>query len=157
MKLVYLIALMLLIVPCGASSVDVTVNTSVINSNYLEIGIWIIILLLGVFFLVASNITTKETGAPLWALIAPFFTFAAAYFSTMLQYIQVTTYYDSTADTYRVVTEHFIYHLDWMATGLLGLLFVFSFVNMWYILTKKPIERPTRNEMFGSGESTARE
>lgn len=148
MKWVHLIALLLLIVPCGASSVNVTVNTSVMDSNYLDVGIWIVILLLGIFFFVLSNLTTKDTGAPLWALIAPFFTFAAMYFSTMLQYVQVTTYYDSGIDTYRSVTEHFIYHLDWIGVGLLGVLFIFSFINTWYILSKSPVEKPQRDEVF---------
>ena len=157
-RLGLLIAILLLVGTCSAySSVNVTADTTVVNSPYLEVGIWVIIVGLGVFFFVLSNITTKETGAPIWALLAPFFTFASAYFSTKLQYIMATTYYDTSANTYRVITEHFVYHLDWIATCLLGILFIFSFINMWYILTKAPVERPNRKEIYGSGENNNRE
>jgi len=158
MKWLRLIALLLLIIPCSAySSINVTVDTNVVNSPYLDVWIWVIIVVLGIFFLVLSNLTTKDTGAPLWAIIAPFFTFASAYFSTKLQYINSEIFYDASTNTYRVITEHFVYHLDWIAIGLLGAVFILSFINMWFILTKKPVEKPQRQEILGNGEDNNRE
>lgn len=160
MKWLYLIALVLLIAPCsayGTYGVNVTSDTTVVSSSFLDIYIWALILVIGIFFLVLSNITTKDTGAPLWALLSPFFLFAAAYFSSMLQRVEVIMCFNSNTGRYEILIENLVYHLDWIAIGLFGVLFIFSFINMWYVLTKNPVEKPNRKEIYGNGEDSSRE
>ena len=157
MKWLYLIALVLLISPCsayGTTGVNVTSDTTVVSSNFLDIYIWALILIVGIFFLVLSNLTSKETGAPIWALLSPFFLFSAAYFSSMLQRVEVIMCFNSNTGQYEILIENFIYHLDWIAVGLFGILFIFSFINMWYILTKKPLERTKRSDLYGDRTSS---
>lgn len=124
-----------------------TVDTTIVNSPYLDVNIWILILLLGVLFFIMSRTPYFDNGTrAVWALLCPFFTLGAAYFSSMLQYTSTTTFYNQTANTVQVISEHFIYHLDWLAVGLLGILFIFSFINAWAVLMEKPVEKPTKEE-----------
>jgi hypothetical protein len=140
------ILLAMLCTPCFAisSNVNVSADTTVVNATGLDIGLWYFITIIGIALFVLSHVTPVES-APIWAILSPFFTFASMYFSTQLQYTYVTTYFDSTTSFYYTALQTFTYHMDWAAVGVLGVMFVFSFLNMWYILTRNPVERPGKN------------
>lgn len=133
---------------CASSNTtNVTVDTTVINTPYLDVTIWILMLLLGIMFLVLSHIPSMDRSSAIWAVLAPFFTFTATFFSRTLQYTNTEIFYDS--GTYKVVTEYSIYHLDWLAVGVLGVLFLFSFINVFYVASRKPITKPQAKEVYG--------
>jgi hypothetical protein len=142
MKKVIGILLLLFLIP-PVMAVD-SVNTSIVNTPYIDINIWYFITIMGLLLMFISNITTKEQNAPLWALLAIFFTFPSAYFANMLSR---TTIAQSTASdgSVSVAIQQTVFHPEWLNV-ILGIVFVFSFINVWYILTKKPIEKPTRQE-----------
>ena len=136
-----LLCLLLLASPILAAD---TVSTSVVDSPYIDINIWYFITFMGLLLMFISNITTKEQNAPLWALIAIFFTFPSAYFANMLSR---TTIAQSVASdgSVSVAIQQTVFHPEWLSY-LLGIIFVLSFLNIWYIWTRNPIEKPTRKE-----------
>jgi hypothetical protein len=141
-KILSLLFLLLIISPVIA--VD-SVKTSIVSTPYIDISIWYFITIMGLLLMFVSNITSKEQNAPLWALLAIFFTFPSAYFANMLSR---TTIAQSTASdgTVSVAIQQTVFHPEWLNV-ILGIVFVLSFINVWYIWTKKPIEKPTRQEI----------
>ena len=136
-KVIGILLLLFLISPVIAAD---TVNTSIVSSPYIDINIFFFIVILALLFLFISNVTTPEQNAPLWALIALFFAFPAAYFANM---ISRTTIAQTTASdgTLSVAIQQTVFHPEWLSY-LLGLIFIISLVNVFYIWTKKPIEKP---------------
>ena len=130
--LLLLLILLACITFASAAEVNVTVDTPVVNTPYISEGLWIMITLLGLGFMILANITVKNTGAAIWALISPFFMIASAYFASNIEHVEVTTVYDSATGTFNVLSQHFVYHVDWFAQ-IMGIMFVLSFINMWYI------------------------
>jgi hypothetical protein len=143
-KQIVLISLLLfLVLPASALT---SISTSVIETSYLSLDIWIWLVLFGFGFMILSNMTTPEQNNVLWALIAPFFMFPAAYFASMLQEVTKVSNFNTTSNMTDFSISISVYHIDWLAY-LLGLMFIFSFINVLYIATKKPIEKPTQNEL----------
>jgi len=141
-KLLFIISLILMV---GISSAaNITVDTTVVNSTYLNVEIWMMIFIIGLACMFLSHIPGWDKSNPIWACLSPFFTFAAAWFSTSLQYVNTIILSDDS-----IILEHYIYHLDWMAIGLLGVVFIFSCLNVAYVLSGKStsVQKPTRDEI----------
>ena len=120
----------------------VTVDTTIVNSTYLDVTIWMMILLLGLICMFLSHIPNWDKTNPIWACLSPFFTFAALWFSTSLQYTNAVVFSNDS-----IVLQHYIYHLDWMAVGLLGIVFIFSCLNVAYVLSGNSIKKPGKEEI----------
>ena len=157
----HFLLLILLIILVGTVSavntnVSVTVDTTVVNSPYLDVNVWELILLLGLVTMFLSHIPGWDKTNPIWACLSPFFTFTALWFSNSIQYVHVNDYYNNATGNYNIVLEHFIYHLDWIAVGLLGVVFVFSCINVAYVLSGKSITKPSRDEIYTPENSNRR-
>lgn len=155
MKLIPLLLLsILLIQTVSAASVNASVDTNVIDSTFLDVDIWVLITVSGWALFVLSQLTTRDTGNAIWACLCPFFTFASAWFSVFLQRTQVDISYDSVNDVYNVLSEHFIFHLDWLAVGLFGIIFIFSVLNWIHVIFVKregKKEFASREDVYGPG------
>jgi len=126
-----------------SSAANITVDTTVVNSTYLNVEIWMMIFVIGLACMFLSHIPGWDKSNPIWACLSPFFTFATAWFSTSLQYTNTILLSDNT-----IILEHYIYHLDWMATGLLGVVFIFSCLNVAYVLSGRSIQKADRDEIY---------
>lgn len=143
-------AVALLMIPASAAVTNATIETTVISTVYLDFNIWIFITLLGFGFLILSNIVdVKRHNAALWALIAPFFMWPAAYFAGMIQ----TMSYVPTVDQYgmiHIVIQQTVFNIPWLQI-VLGIMALFTTINFFYIITKKDspasVEKPTRREL----------
>lgn len=144
---ILLVFLMAIIPSVSAEVNNATIVTTVINTPYLDMTIWVFIVLLGLGFMILSNITTKDQNNALWALISPFFMWPSAYFATMIQ----TMSYVPVADANNIVhitIQQTVFHPEWLAI-VLGIISLFSTINVYYILTKKPFERESRDNIYG--------
>ena len=146
-KLILLAALVLALVqPVFAGIDNTTISTTIINTQYLDLTIWILIVLLGFGFLILSNIQTEwNKNAALWAIIAPFFLFPAAYFSLQIQTMSYVPTVDSDG-VIHVAIQQTVYHPEWLAL-VLGIMFILSVINIFYILTRKAVVKPSRKEL----------
>ena len=142
----FLLSLALLTLLQPVSAINSTINTSIVNSPYLSVNLWVFITCIGLFFMVLSNLTSPEQNNSLWALIAPFFIFASAYFALMMQTTTITQNID-TSGLVTVAIQQTVYHPEWLA-AIMGIVFLCSIVNVWFVMTRKPIERPTQDEIF---------
>ncbi len=139
-QLLFIISLILIV---GVSSAaTVTVDTTVVNSTYLNVEIWMMIFIIGLVCMFLSHIPGWDKSNPIWACLSPFFTLAAAWFSTSLQYTNTILLSDNT-----IILEHYIYHLDWAAVGLLGIVFIFSCLNVAYVLSGRSVQKAGREEI----------
>ena len=129
---------------------DLGLNTTdlVINTPYLDFNLWILITLIGLGFLVFSRWEKNPQNAVLWSLIAPFFLFPSAYFSLMLR--QTKLIVDSTTEGVSAQSVNIITHPEWLAV-VMFIIAIFSVINFFYYLTYKPIEKPTRQDIYGDG------
>ena len=134
--------LLLVLLVGGVSALPVSVDTTIVNSTYLNVDIWMLILVIGLTCMFISHIPNWDKSAPIWACLSPFFTFAALWFSTSLQYTNTVVLSDNS-----IILEHYIYHLDWMAVGLLGIVFIFSCLNVAYVLSGNSIKKPGKEEI----------
>ena len=134
--------LLLVLLVGGVSALPVSVDTTIVNSTYLNVDIWMMVLVLGLVCMFLSHIPGWDKTNPIWACLSPFFTFAALWFSTSLQYTNTVVLSDNS-----IILEHYIYHLDWMAIGLLGIVFIFSCLNVAYVLTGNSIKKPGKDEI----------
>lgn len=139
----FLFIISLILIVGISSAANITVDTTVVNSTYLDAGIWMLIFIIGLICMFLSHIPGWDKSNPIWACLAPFFTFAAAWFSTSLQYTNTILLSDDS-----VILEHYIYHLDWMAIGLLGVVFIFSCLNVVYVLSGRSVQKSTRDEIY---------
>ncbi len=154
MKLIGIIFLLALIIPVTSATVNATVDTNVIDSTYLDVDIWMLITVAGWLLFALSQLTTRQTGNAIWASLCPFFTFASAWFSVFLQRTQIEINYDSTSGVYNVLSEHFVYHLDWLAVGIFGIIFIFSAINWMHVVFAKregTKEVTSREDIYGPG------
>jgi len=154
MKLIGIIFLLALIIPVASATVNATVDTNVIDSTYLDVDIWMLITVAGWLLFALSQLTTRQTGNAIWASLCPFFTFASAWFSVFLQRTQIEINYDSTSGVYNVLSEHFVYHLDWLAVGVFGIIFIFSAINWMHVVFAKregTKEITSREDIYGPG------
>lgn len=134
---------------------DLIANTTdlVVNTPYIDFSIWVLITLIGLGFLILSRIDNNRVdGRPqnsvLWSLIAPFFLFPSAYFSLMLRQSQLVV--TNTSETISVQSVNIITHPEWLAV-VMFIIAIFSVINFFYYLTYKPIEKPTRQDLYGDG------
>jgi len=145
-KSLFLLPLLLLVQPAYAALNTTSISTTIIDTQYLDLEIWMLIVLLGFGFLILSNVRADwNSNAPLWAIIAPFFLFPAAYFTLQIQ----TMSYVATVDAQgvvRVAIQQTVYHPEWLAI-VLGIMFILSVINLFYILTRKAVVKPTRKEL----------
>jgi hypothetical protein len=144
--LLFLLILLVCNVSAANANVSVMVDTTIVNSTFLDVNIWMLILIIGLVCMFLSHIPGWDKSNPIWACLSPFFTFAAAWFSTSLQYTY-TNAFNLGDGTYGMILEHNIYHLDWIATGLLGIVFIFSCLNVAYVLSGRSIQKPNRDEI----------
>jgi len=146
-KLILLGLLVLALVqPVFAGIDNTTISTTIINTQYLDLTIWILIVLLGFGFLILSNIRVDwNANAALWAIIAPFFLFPAAYFALQIQTMSYVPTVDG-AGAVHVAIQQTVYHPEWLAI-VLGIMFILSVINLFYILTRKAVVKPTRKEL----------
>lgn len=146
-KLILLVALLAsLVQPVFAGIDNTTISTTIINTQYLDLTIWILIVLLGFGFLILSNIHAEwNANAALWAIIAPFFLFPAAYFTLQIQTMSYVPTVDGAGEVH-VAIQQTVYHPEWLAL-VLGIMFLFSIINIFYILTRKAVVKPTRKEL----------
>jgi len=155
MKLIPLLLLSILLIPIvSAASVNTSVDTNVIDSTFLDVDIWVLITVSGWALFVLSQLTTRDTGNAIWACLCPFFTFASAWFSVFLQRTQVDISYDSVNGVYNVLSEHFVFHLDWLAVGLFGIIFIFSVLNWIHVIFVKregKKEFASKEDIYGPG------
>ncbi len=154
MKLIGILLLFALIIPIASASVNASVDTNVIDSTYLDVDIWMLITVAGWILFAMSQLTTRQTGNAIWASLCPFFTFASAWFSVFLQRTQIEINYDSTSGVYNVLSEHFVYHLDWLAVGIFGIIFIFSAINWMHVVFAKregTKEVTSREDIYGPG------
>jgi hypothetical protein len=154
MKLIGIVFLLALIIPVASATVNATVDTNVIDSTYLDVDIWMLITVAGWLLFALSQLTTRQTGNAIWASLCPFFTFASAWFSVFLQRTQIEINYDSTSGVYNVLSEHFVYHLDWLAVGVFGIIFIFSAINWMHVVFAKregAKEVTSREDIYGPG------
>ena len=140
-----IIAWLLFILPVSAATANSTIVTTIIDTPYLDYSIWLLILLLGLGFLILSNIAQPNQGSALWALIAPFFLWSAAYFSLMIQTMSYVPTIGTDGLVY-ITIQQTVYHPEWLAL-VLGIISILSTINVFYILTKKAIQKPTRAEL----------
>lgn len=125
---------------------NTTITTTIINTQYLDLTIWILIVLLGFGFLILSNIRASwNANAALWALISPFFLFPAAYFSLQIQTMSYVPTLDASGAIH-VAIQQTVYHPEWLAL-VLAIMFILSVINLFYILTRKAVEKPSRKEL----------
>jgi hypothetical protein len=139
-------------IPVVSATVNTSVDTNVIDSTYLDVDIWMLLTVCGWVLFAVSQLTTRQTGNAIWASLCPFFTFASAWFSVFLQRTHVEIFYDSTTGVYNVLSEHFIFHLDWIAVGLFGIIFIFSAINWMHIIFAKregTKEVASREDIYG--------
>jgi hypothetical protein len=148
-KLILLIALVAALVqPVFAGIDNTTISTTIINTQYLDLTIWILIVLLGFGFLILSNIRAQwnsQSSQALWALIAPFFLFPAAYFTLQIQTMSYVPTLDAEGAVH-VAIQQTVYHPEWLAL-VLGIMFLFSIINFFYIITRKAVVKPSRSEL----------
>lgn len=146
-KLILLVALVLaLIQPVFAGIDNTTITTTIIDTQYLDLTIWILIVLLGFGFLILSNIRAEwNKNAALWAIISPFFLFPSAYFALQIQTMSYVPTVDGAGEVH-VAIQQTVYHPEWLAL-VIAIMFIFSVINIFYILTRKPVEKPTRKEL----------
>jgi len=149
MKNQYLVipVLLWIISAVSATLENTTMQTTIVDSPYLDINIWMLITLLGLGFMILSNFAKPEQNSALWAIIAPFFLGASAYFTLQLQYMAFVPVADSSNQVH-IFGEIVVFHPIWFAL-VMGIVFIFSCINLFYILTKKPIEKPGREEIYG--------
>jgi hypothetical protein len=147
--LLFIVVLGLLVGIAGAANanVSVAVDTTVVNSTFLDVNIWMLILVIGLITMFLSHIPNWDKTNPIWACLSPFFTFTALWFSTSLQYTY-TNAFNLGGGTYGMILEHNIYHLDWIAVGLLGVVFIFSCLNVAYVLSGRSVQKPSRDEIY---------
>lgn len=136
-----------LVQPVFAGIDNTTISTTIIDTQYLDLTIWILIVLLGFGFLILSNIRTEwnANAASLWAVISPFFMFPAAYFALQIQTMSYVPTVDSDGAVH-VAIQQTVYHPEWLAL-VLAIMFIFSIINFFYILTRKAVVKPTRREL----------
>jgi len=145
-KPLFLIPLLLLIQSVSAVPTNATISTTIIDTQYLDLEIWMLIVLLGFGFLILSNVRAEwNSNAPLWALISPFFLFPAAYFTLQIQTMSYIASMDSSGVIHMVIQQT-VYHPEWLAI-VLGIMFILSVINLFYILTRKAVVKPTRKEL----------
>ena len=135
--------LALLVSPALADIQNASISTTIIDTPYLDFNIWLLITLLGLGLLILSNITSKEQNSALWAVLCPFFTFPAMRFALMIQTMSYVPFVDS-SNVVHISIQQTVFHPEWLAF-ILGVVFIISLVNIWYILTKKPVERQERD------------
>ena len=122
---------------------NTTISTIIVNTPYLEYNIWVWLLLLGFGFLILSHLTNKDQMNSLWAMIAPPFLITAAYFANMIAITQTdVTFVNSTPI---VAINTVVTPQSWLAY-FLGIWFVASLISMFYIWTKKPIEKTDKKD-----------
>lgn len=124
-----------------------SVNDIVVNTPYLDTNLWILITLLGLGFLILSNIAGKDQAATLWAIIAPLFLLPSAYFCTMMSTASTAVNYYGINQTF-VQRINIITHPEWLAL-VMGVIFIISLVNIWMVATKNPIEKTKKEEFMG--------
>lgn len=155
MRLVFILLSMMILFPTIVSgSVNASVDTNVIDSTFLDVDIWVLITVSGWALFVLSQLTTRDTGNAIWACLCPFFTFASAWFSVFLQRTQVDISYNSVNGVYNILSEHFVFHLDWLAVGLFGIIFIFSVLNLIHVIFVKregKKEIASREDIYGPG------
>jgi len=146
-KLILLVVMLAALVqPVFAGIENTTITTTIINTQYLDLTIWILIVLLGFGFLILSNIHASwNANAALWALISPFFLFPAAYFSLQIQTMSYVPTLDADGAIH-VAIQQTVYHPEWLAL-VLAIMFILSVINLFYILTRKAVEKPSRKEL----------
>jgi hypothetical protein len=145
-KLVFFLLLLFLIQPVLADVGNTSITTTIIDTQYLDLEIWTLIVLLGLGFLILSNVRAEwNTNAALWAIIAPFFLFPSAYFSLQIQTMSYVATVDSLGQV-RVAIQQTVYHPEWLAI-VLAIIFIFSIINIFYILTRNAVVKPTRREL----------
>jgi hypothetical protein len=135
-----------LVQPVFAGIDNTTISTTIINTQYLDLTIWILIVLLGFGFLILSNIRAEwNANAALWAIIAPFFLFPSAYFALQIQTMSYVPTVDS-GGAVHVAIQQTVYHPEWLAL-VLAIMFIFSVINVFVIVTRKAVIKPTRKEL----------
>lgn len=135
-----------LVQPVFAGIDNTTISTTIINTQYLDLTIWILIVLLGFGFLILSNIRAEwNANAALWAIISPFFLFPSAYFALQIQTMSYVPTVDS-GGAVHVAIQQTVYHPEWLAL-VLAIMFLFSIINIFYILTRKAVVKPSRREL----------
>ena len=131
-------------------------SDSILSTPFVDFNLWILITLLGLGFLILSNITKPDQNPALWAIISPLFLFPSAYFSLMLrQSFVVSTLVDEgtgvgAIDEIHVHISNLMTHPEWLCV-IMSIITILSFVNIWFIITKKPIEKTKKEEFVGGG------
>lgn len=131
------------------TGVTVYGNTTdiVVTSPYVNENLWFIITILGLIFLVLSNIVAKDQNPVLWAIISPILLFWSLWTSSGIS----STYLISNFGT----TEAHVNAVNIVApqTGLtiiMGIIFILAAVNLWYCATNKPMEKTPQAEFTGN-------
>ncbi|MDD2246339.1 MAG: hypothetical protein PHC39_04575 [Proteiniphilum sp.] len=127
-----------------SSMLNTTINTAVVSSPYVDINIWYFITAIGLLLFLISNITTKEQNNSLWAVLCPFFTFPSMYFA--LNYCVTDVQQTWVNNTQQVMIQQTVYHPEWLAF-VFGVIFICSIINIWYVVTKEPIERQKKDNI----------
>ncbi len=128
----------------------ISTSDLVLSTPYLDFNLWVLITLLGLGFLVLSNLCNENQAPKLWAIIAPWFIGPSAYFTLFLRKTSVTTYFNNTAELH-VNSVNIITHPEWLCV-VMSFVLVISFVNIWMHLAKKPMEKSKKEEVVGKGE-----
>jgi hypothetical protein len=136
-------------VPDTGMKTYISTSDLVVNTPYLDFGLWVLITLLGLFFLVLSNFAKPEQAPKLWAIIAPLFIGPSAYFTLFLRKTSIATY-TSTTDIH-INAVNVITHPEWLCV-VMSIVLVISFVNLWVQLSKQPMEKSKKEEVVGKGE-----
>jgi hypothetical protein len=118
MKLKHMISgfatLLLLVLPASADLNNTVIQTTVVSTPYLDTTIWILVTLLGLGFLILSNLAKPDQNPALWAIIAPFFIGPASYFSLQVGSTAFVPYLDDSM-VMHVSIEEVAFHIEWMA------------------------------------------
>lgn len=162
MKRLLLIAVLLAMIVCPVLAAEFDENytvtgqidTTPVNSPYIDAGLWFYITSIG-FIALGLSYLPRKYGGSLWAMISPLFLFASARFASMLQYTITSTYFEAATgtgvnaelDEWHLLLDYVVYHVDWLAI-VMGIIFLLSFINMWYILSRKTIEKPSRRNNY---------
>lgn len=119
----------------------------VMSTPFIDFSLWVFITLLGVGFLILSNICKEEQAPKLWAILSPLFFGPSTYFTLFLRKTVVTTYFNSSSELH-VNAVNVITHPEWLCV-LMAIITVISCVNLWMALSKKPIEKTRKEEFLG--------
>jgi hypothetical protein len=153
--LIITLLVIMLVFPAMASMPDtgmtshISTSDIVVNTPYLDFGLWVLITLLGLFFLVLSNFAKPEQAPKLWAIVAPLFLGPSAYFTLLLRETSIATYTNTTEMHINAVNV--ITHPEWLCVAM-SIILVISFVNIWMQLSKQPMEKSKKEEVVGKGE-----